>query len=109
MAVAMAGSLKAQRNWRLSAWRAVLALGVVAGAVLVAFPEIDLIVAHATFSPATGFVGWQLGWLGVVRSAFIVFYFGTIALAIVGWLASRKGHRSIVGAKQSMFMLLCLS
>src|SRR5215510_3108994 len=109
MSVAVAGSLKAQRSWRLNAWHVVLAFGGAAGAVLVAFPEIDLFVAHATFSPATGFIGWQLGWLGVVRSAFIVFYFGTIALAIVGWLASRKSHRSIVGAKESMFMLLCLS
>ena len=69
----------------------------------------DLIDARSIFSPATGFIGWQFGWVAVVRAAFIVFYFGSIALVIVGWLASRKGHRNILGAKESMFMLLCLS
>src|SRR5262245_32558657 len=109
MSVAVAGSLKVARSWRLNAWRACLALGVAAGVALVAFPEIDIFIAEATFAPATGFIGWQLGWLTVMRWGFIVFYFASLAVAIAGWLACRKGHRGPFGAKQWMFMLLCLS
>jgi lipid A 4'-phosphatase len=109
MSVAVAGVLAAQRNWRLNAWRAFLALGFVAGAVLVAFPDLDLRVAEATFSPATGFIGGRRGWLGVVRSAFIVFYFATLGVSIVTWLASRKGSLRLFGAKEWLFMLVCLS
>ena len=109
MSVAAAGSLKVERSWRLNAWRAFLGLGVAAGVLLVAFPEIDLFVAEATFAPASGFIGWQVGWLTLVRWGFIVFYFATIALAIAGWLTCRKGQRGPFGAKEWMFMVLCLS
>ncbi|HEU0158827.1 MAG TPA: hypothetical protein VFR00_05930, partial [Hyphomicrobiaceae bacterium] len=109
VSVAVAGVFAAQRSWRLNAWRAFLALGFVAGVVLVAFPELDLRVAEATFSPATGFIGGRHGWWGVVRSAFIVFYFTALAISIVGWLASRKGSLPPFGAKEWLFMLVCLS
>jgi len=109
MSVAVAGVLEAQRSWRLNAWRAFLALGFGAGVGLVAFPDLDLRVAEATFSPATGFIGWRLGWLGVVRSAFIIFYFGILAISIAGWLASAKGYGRLFGAKEWLFMLVCLS
>jgi hypothetical protein len=92
MSVAAQAIPKAQLSWRLNTCRAFLALGVAAGLLLVAFPEIDLCIAQATFSPATGgSIGWRLGWLAVVRSAFIVFFLASIAVAIVGWLARRKG------------------
>jgi lipid A 4'-phosphatase len=108
MSVAVAGILKAQRSWRLNAWRGFLALGFAAGALLVAFPEIDLMLAQATFAPGHGFIGRRIGWLGVVRAAFIVFYFGAIAVTLAGWLASIKGHGRYFQAKEWLFLLVCL-
>jgi lipid A 4'-phosphatase len=108
MSVAVAGIPKTQRSWRLNAWRAFLALGLAAGMVLVAFPEIDLMLAEATFSPGSGFIGWRIGWLGVLRAGFIVFYFGTIAVSIAGWLANLKGYGRYFRPKQWLFLLVCL-
>src|SRR5262245_31731715 len=109
MSVAVAGIPKAQRSWRLNAWRTFLALGLAAGMVLVAFPELDLMLAQATYSPGSGFIGWQIGWLGVLRAGFIVFYFGTIVVSIAGWLASLKGNRRYFRPKEWLFLLVCLS
>src|SRR5262245_20232101 len=108
MSVAVAGIPKAQRSWRLNAWRTFLALGLAAGMVLVAFPELDLMLAQATYSPGSGFIGWQIGWLGVLRAGFIVFYFGTIVVSIAGWLASLKGNRRYFRPKEWLFLLVCL-
>jgi lipid A 4'-phosphatase len=108
MSVAVAGLPKAQRSWRLNAWRGFVACGFAAGLVLVAFPGIDLMLAEATFSPGSGFVGWRIGWVGVLRAGFIVFYFGTIAVAIAGWLASLKGYARYFRPKEWLFLLVCL-
>jgi lipid A 4'-phosphatase len=108
MTVAVAGIPNAQRNWRLNAWRSFLALGFGAGVVLVAFPEIDVMLAQATFLPGSGFIGWRLGWLGGVRAGFMFFYLGAIAVAIGGWLANIKGYAHYFGAKEWLFLLVCL-
>jgi lipid A 4'-phosphatase len=83
-------------------------LALAAGAVLIAVPEIDLWIAHASYTPATGFVGWRLGWLGVVRATFIVFYFSCLAVSIACWLASRMGYARYFGCQQWRFLFVCL-
>jgi lipid A 4'-phosphatase len=66
------------------AWGLPLAVGAAAAALFVAAPEIDLGAARAFHSPESGFVGLRLGWVEAVRQAFVVLYFGTIALCLVG-------------------------
>ena len=84
-------------------------MAVAAGAVLVAFPDIDLMIGQATYTPGMGFIGWQLGWLGPIRAAFIVFYFSFLALSMLAWLVTLKGQKRIFDRKQWLFVFVCLT
>src|SRR5262245_25482962 len=72
----------ARTTWVL--WGLSAGLGVVAAAVFLARPEIDLSVARAFYAADAGFVGDRLGWVRALREAFKVPYFGAIALCLVG-------------------------
>ena len=97
-----------ERKWWLNAWSGYLSLALAAGAVLIAVPEIDLWMARASYTPVTGFVGWPLGWLGVVRATFIVFYFSCLAASIACWLATRMGTARYFGYQHWRFLIVCL-
>jgi lipid A 4'-phosphatase len=110
MSVGVAAISKAQSQWRLHAWRSCLPITVGLAAILVAFPEIDLWIAQATFTPGAGFVGARLGWLGPIRAGFIVFYFSCLVLSILFcWLASRRRERRFLTTKEWFFVIACLS
>jgi len=95
--------------WTL--WGLPVAVGAIAGAVFLAVPEIDLLVARAFHAPETGFVGRRLGWVEALRQAFVVLYFGTIALSLAGlaltWRARREWLR--LGSRQWLFLAACLA
>jgi lipid A 4'-phosphatase len=95
--------------WML--WGLPVAVGAIAGAVFLAVPEIDLVVARAFHAPETGFVGRRLGWVEALRQAFVVLYFGTIALSLAGlaltWHARRDWLR--LGSRQWLFLAACLA
>ncbi len=97
-------------TWLL--WGLPVALGLAAGVVLVARPGIDLAVASLFYAPETGFVGQRLTWVRVVREAFVVLYFGTIALCVVGLALVWRGGRShwlSLGKAQWLFLAACLA
>jgi len=108
MSVGVAVIGPVESKWRLLAWRGYLPLTVAAGALLVAFPEIDLWIGRATYTPGMGFIGWQLGWLGPIRTGFIVFYVSCLVGSILCWLATRKGQRRFFSVKQWFFIFVCL-
>jgi len=108
MSVAVGAFASSERKGWLNVWSGYLALALATGAVLVAFPEIDLWIAHATYAPGAGFVGWRLGWLGVVRTSFMVFYFSCLTLSLAGWLATRRGYVRYFAYKQWRFLFVCL-
>ena len=108
MSIAVGTIVNSERKWRLNIRRGALPLAGAAAAVLVAFPEIDLWVAHATYSAGEGFVGWRLGWLGGVRTTFIVFYFTCLIVSLSCWLATRMGYARYFGYQQWRFLLVCL-
>lgn len=96
-------------TWML--WGLPVAVGAIAGAVFLAVPEIDLVVARAFHAPETGFVGRRLDWVEALRQAFVVLYFGTIALSLAGlaltWHARRDWLR--LGGRQWLFLAACLA
>ena len=108
MSIATAAIANDASKWRLNAWRVCLSLSMTAGAVLIAVPEIDLWLSGATYSPATGFIGWRLGWVGWLRTGFIVFYFSCVGIALICWVASARGLARVFDAKQWLFILVCL-
>lgn len=108
MSVAVGAFANTERKWWLNAWSGYLSLALAAGAVLIAVPEIDLWMARASYTPVTGFVGWPLGWLGVVRATFIVFYFSCLAASIACWLATRMGTARYFGYQHWRFLIVCL-
>lgn len=93
------------------AWGLPVAAGAIAGAVFLAVPEIDLAAARAFHAPDTGFVGRRLGWVEALRQAFVVIYFGAIALCLAGlaltWRARRQWLR--FGSRQWLFVAACLA
>jgi lipid A 4'-phosphatase len=92
-------------------WGLPVAAGAIAGAVFLAVPEIDLAAARAVHAPGTGFVGRRLGWVEALRQAFVVVYFGAIALCLAGlaltWRA--RGQWLSLGSRQWLFLAACLA
>ena len=96
-------------TWLL--WGLPVAIGVVAGGVFLAMPEIDLAVARLFHAPETGFVGQRLAWVGALRQAFVVLYFGTIALCLVGLALIWRGRPQWLrlGKTHWLFLAACLA
>jgi lipid A 4'-phosphatase len=92
-------------------WGVPLAAGAVVGAIFLAVPEIDLAVARVFYAPETGFVGRRLAWMEWARQAFVVLYFGTIALTLAGLaLAWRAGSAWLrLGRRKWLFLAACLA
>jgi lipid A 4'-phosphatase len=90
---------------------ATLAIGIGAGAVFLAMPEIDLAAARLFYAPETGFVGRHLVWLEALRQAFIVLYFGTVALCLVGLISIWRGRPQWLGMDRVrwLFLAACLA
>jgi lipid A 4'-phosphatase len=93
------------------AWTVPVAVGVAAGALFLAVPEIDLHVARAFYSPESGFIGLRLGWVEAVRQAFVVLYFGTIALCLTGLTLAWRGRPQWLrlGRTEWLFLAACLA
>jgi lipid A 4'-phosphatase len=87
-----------------------IAGGLVAGATLLAMPEIDLAVAKLFYVPGTGFIGDRLLWVRAAREAFIVLYFGTLALSLAGLGLIWRGRTNWLnlGKLQWLFLAVCL-
>jgi lipid A 4'-phosphatase len=92
-------------------WGPPIAVGIGAGAVFLARPEIDLAVARLFYAPETGFVGRRLGWVEAVRQAFAVLYVGTVALCLVGLGFVWRGQAQWLGLSKAhwLFLAACLA
>ena len=91
-------------------WGLPVAVGAIAAAVFLAVPEIDLAAARAFHAPDTGFVGRRHGWVEALRQAFVVLYFGTIALCLAGLALTWRARRWLsLGSRQWLFLALCLA
>jgi lipid A 4'-phosphatase len=100
---------RSRTAWLL--WGLTLAAGLIAGAVFLAAPEIDLGVARAFYTADTGFIGAHVGWVRVLREAFKVVYFGTIALCLVGLALPWRGRMPWLGLGKAhwLFLAACLA
>jgi lipid A 4'-phosphatase len=93
-------------------WSLPIAVAVIAGAVFLAVPEIDLAVARAFYAQGSGFVARRLGWVEALRQAFVLLYFGTIALCLAGLLLTllwRRQQWLQLGSRQWLFLAACLA
>ena len=92
-------------------WSLPVAVGIVAAAVFLGRPEIDLAAARLFYAPEAGFVGQRLGWVEAVRQAFIVLYFGTVALCIAGLAMIWRGRAHWLGLDRArwLFLAACLA
>lgn len=95
--------------WAL--WGLPVAIGVAAGAVFLAAPEIDLGAARPFYEPGAGFVGERLAWVHALRWAFRALYFGAIALCLVGLGLSWRGRPQWLGlgGRHWLFLAACLA
>lgn len=91
-------------------WLIPLAVGLGAGTLFLAVPEIDLAAARLFHAPETGFVGQRLGWVRGLRQAFIVFFFGSVALCLAGLVATWGDRRTWLrfGTMHWLFVAVCL-
>jgi lipid A 4'-phosphatase len=99
-------------RWDRAAWLAPLAVGLAAAVLFLARPEIDLEAARLFHTPETGgFVGQRLGWVRALRQAFVVLYFGTIALTLAGLVLTwrRRPRWLHLGSMQWAFLAVCLA
>lgn len=96
---------------RLLPWGLPVAVGVVAGAIFLAAPAIDLDVARAFYAPGAGFVGRGVGWVEAVRQGFVALYFGTIALNFVGLAQTWRGRAQWLRLDLArwLFLAACLA
>lgn len=92
-------------------WGLPVAVGMAAAAVFLAVPEIDLAVARRFYAPEAGFVGQRLAWVQTLRWVFIVLYFGTIGLCLVGLTLIWRGRPQWLhlGRAQWLFLAACLA
>jgi lipid A 4'-phosphatase len=92
-------------------WGLPVAVGIVAGAVFLAMPEIDLAAARLFHAPETGFVGRHLVWVEAMRQAFVALYFGTIALCLAGLVLIWRGRPHWLGLGRAgwVFLAACLA
>jgi len=92
-------------------WALPVALGVGAGCVFLAIPEVDLLAARVFHAPETGFVGQRLGWVHALRQAFVVLYFGTIAVCLAGLILTwrRRPQWLQIGSRHWLFLAVCLA
>jgi lipid A 4'-phosphatase len=106
----LAPSRRGSRTGRLL-WGLPVAIGFAASGVFLLMPEIDLAAARLLYGPETGFVGQTLYWVEGLRQAFIVLYFGTIALCLAGLVAIwRRPSRWLgLGRTEWLFLAACLA
>src|SRR5688572_11619008 len=92
-------------------WSPPVAVGIVTAAVFLGWPEIDLAAARLFYAPESGFVGQRLGWVEAVRQAFIVLYFGTVALCVAGVAMVRRdrAHWLRLDRTRWLFLAACLA
>ncbi|MBO0764085.1 MAG: phosphatase PAP2 family protein [Hyphomicrobiaceae bacterium] len=96
-------------TWAL--WGLTLGAGVAAGVVFLALPQIDLALARTFYTADAGFLGQRLVWVRVLRQAFVVIYFGTMALCLVGLVQIWRGRTLWLrlGRAQWLFFAACLA
>jgi lipid A 4'-phosphatase len=91
-------------------WGLPVAIGGGAGALFLSMPEIDLAAARLFHTPDTGFVGQRLAWVGALRWAFMVHFYGTIGLCLAGLALVWRGRLQWLGLGKThwLFLAACL-
>jgi lipid A 4'-phosphatase len=93
-------------RWRFG-WTS-FTVGIIAAAIFLSHPQIDLVIAEA-FLGGNRFVGNQYLLVKIARWAFIVLYFGSIAIAIAGIVWAHRDRRwAGLSARRWMFVAACL-
>lgn len=80
------------RSWLPLALIAVVAF--VAGAVFLSIPSIDLQIGSYFYRGAGRFMGGEVRWVIWARNFFIVLFWASVLLAIVGMVLTRKDQRA---------------
>jgi lipid A 4'-phosphatase len=87
------------------------AAGALAGTALLAVPGIDLAVARVFYSRDTGFIGQHLVTVRALRQAYVVLYFGTVALCLAGATLTwrNKAYWLKLDKRHWLFLAACLA
>jgi lipid A 4'-phosphatase len=113
MSAVVTASTGAARASRISTgfWISSLTLGVVAGMLFFAFPEIDLAVSRTFYSGGGNFTGQSTFWVVGLRVAFVVLFWLCVAGAAAGlWMTrDRKGAWLHLTFAQWLFLAICLA
>ena len=90
---------------------ATVAAGLLATIVFVGNPDLDLAISRTFYLGQGQFVGQKMLAVTVLRNVFIAFYFGCIALALVGVFLTRSKTRNWLSLpfRQWVFMAACLA
>jgi lipid A 4'-phosphatase len=88
-----------------------LTLGVVAGAIFLAFPEIDLMVSRAFYSGDRNFAGQSAFLVVGMRVIFVVVFWLCVVGAAVGLWMTRDRKRAWLHLTfaQWLFLAICLA
>jgi lipid A 4'-phosphatase len=92
-------------------WISSLTLGVVAGAMFLAFPEIDLVVSRTFYTGGGNFTGQSALWVVGLRVAFVVVFWLCVAGAAAGLWMTRDRKRAWLHLTfpQWLFLAICLA
>ena len=106
-----ATSIVARRGNSLGVfWTVLVVVGIVAGCLFTAFPEVDLLVSRAFFSSQHGFFGHRVDWVKNLRWTFVCLYWASLVISICGVVATRVLKRNWLrmAFAQWLFLVICL-
>lgn len=111
MSIAVGSRTLAREGRFLRAFNgAAIVVGLLAGALFLTFPEIDLLFGRLFYKPGVGFTGHAYPAVPALRLLFIVFFYSCIALAIAGLVRTRTRRGAWLGLAwgQWLFLAVCL-
>jgi len=98
------------RTWPANLWFYACGFGLLATAIFLTFPEIDLSISGAFHDRNGTFSGQSLQWVQALRGSFSGAFYLVIGVALAGLILTRKRARRWLNLddKQWLFLAICL-